>query len=55
MERSQARIVNGGDGEREAIRSYAAANAGKLPQRLEEITETPAWKNPRTARGSNMR
>ena len=33
----------------EAIRSYAAANGGKLPQRLEEITDTPAMENPLTA------
>jgi len=32
----------------EAIRSYAAANGGKLPQRLDDITDTPAMQNPQT-------
>ena len=34
----------------EAIRSYAAANGGKLPQHLEDITETPAPANPATGK-----
>jgi hypothetical protein len=34
----------------EAIRSYAAANGGKLPAHLEDITDTPAVENPRTGR-----
>ena len=34
----------------EAIRSYAAANDGKLPAHLEDITETPAPLNPLTDR-----
>jgi hypothetical protein len=42
-DRQRAAIVNV-----EAIRSYAAANAGKLPARLEDITETPAMENPLT-------
>jgi hypothetical protein len=32
----------------EAVRAYAAANGGKLPQRLDEITETPVPLNPMT-------
>jgi hypothetical protein len=32
----------------EAIRSYAAANNGKLPARLEDITDTPVPENPAT-------
>lgn len=34
----------------EAIRSYAAANNHKLPQRLEDIQETPAPNNPATGK-----
>jgi hypothetical protein len=34
----------------EAIRSYAAANGGKLPQRLEDVTETPVPLNPATGK-----
>jgi hypothetical protein len=32
----------------EAIRAYAAANGGKLPERLEDVTETPVPPNPIT-------
>jgi hypothetical protein len=32
----------------EAIRSYAAANGGRLPDHLQDITDTPALDNPRT-------
>jgi hypothetical protein len=32
----------------EAIRSYAAANGGKLPAHLDDITDTPAPNNPMT-------
>jgi hypothetical protein len=34
----------------EAIRSYAAANGGKLPARLEDVVETPVPLNPVTAK-----
>jgi hypothetical protein len=34
----------------EAIRSYAAANSGKLPGRLEDISDTPALDNPCTGK-----
>jgi hypothetical protein len=34
----------------EAIRSYAAANGGKLPARLEDITDTPVPNNPATGK-----
>ena len=34
----------------EAIRSYAAANGGKLPEHLEDIIETPAPANPATGK-----
>jgi hypothetical protein len=34
----------------EAIRSYAAANGGNLPQHLGDITETPAPANPATGK-----
>jgi hypothetical protein len=34
----------------EAIRSYAAANGGALPKRLEDVTETPVPENPATGR-----
>jgi hypothetical protein len=39
----------------EAIRSYAAANNGKLPAHLEEITDTPALDNPRTGQPFDYR
>jgi hypothetical protein len=39
-DRQHAALVNV-----EAIRSYAAANGGKLPSRLEDIAETPAMQN----------
>ena len=42
-DRQRAALVNV-----EAIRSYAAANGGKPPQRLEDITDTPAMENPLT-------
>ena len=42
-DRQRAAMVNV-----EAIRSYAAANSGKLPSRLEDITDTPAMENPWT-------
>ena len=32
----------------EALRTYAAANGGKLPERLEDVTETPVPANPMT-------
>ncbi|HSZ55194.1 MAG TPA: hypothetical protein VK797_06005 [Tepidisphaeraceae bacterium] len=32
----------------EAIRSYAAAHSGKLPQRLQDVSETPVPANPAT-------
>jgi hypothetical protein len=32
----------------EAIRSYAAANAGALPKRLQDVTDTPVPENPAT-------
>ncbi len=32
----------------EAIRSYAAANGGKLPARLEDVSDTPVPDNPAT-------
>jgi hypothetical protein len=34
----------------EALRSYAAANGGNLPKRLEDVTETPVPENPATGR-----
>jgi hypothetical protein len=34
----------------EALRSYAAANGGKMPARLEDMTETPVPENPLTGR-----
>jgi hypothetical protein len=34
----------------EALRSYAAANGGVLPQKLEEISDTPAPLNPATGK-----
>ncbi len=34
----------------EALRAYAAANGGKLPERLEEVTETPVPQNPATGK-----
>jgi hypothetical protein len=34
----------------EALRSYAAANGGILPKRLEDVTETPVPENPATGR-----
>jgi hypothetical protein len=39
----------------EAIRSYAAANGGKLPQHLEDITDTPAPANPATGKPFDYR
>ena len=39
----------------EAIRSYAAANKGKLPARLEDISETPVPENPATGRALRIR
>jgi len=39
----------------EAIRSYAAANAGKLPAKLQDVTETPVPENPMTARPFDYR
>lgn len=32
------------------LRSYAAANGGKLPERLEDVKETPVPANPVTGR-----
>jgi len=37
----------------EAIRSYAAANSGTLPDHLQDITDTPALDNPRTGKPFN--
>jgi len=37
----------------EAIRSYAAANGGKLPASLDDISDTPAMDNPRTGKPFN--
>lgn len=34
----------------EALRAYAAANGGKLPERLDEVVETPVPANPRTGK-----
>jgi len=34
----------------EALRSYAAAHDGKLPQHLEDVTETPVPENPATGK-----
>jgi hypothetical protein len=34
----------------EAIRSYAATNGGRLPDHLQNITDTPALDNPRTGK-----
>lgn len=34
----------------EALRSYAAANGGALPNRLEDVTETPVPQNPATGK-----
>ncbi len=34
----------------EALRAYAAANGGKLPQKLEDVTETPVPANPMTGK-----
>jgi hypothetical protein len=34
----------------EALRSYAAANSGRLPERLDEVTETPVPANPATGK-----
>jgi hypothetical protein len=39
----------------EAIRSYAAANNGKLPAHLEDITETPVPQNPATGKAFEYR
>ena len=39
----------------EAIRSYAAANAGKLPPRLEDVADTPVLDNPLTGRAFEYR
>jgi hypothetical protein len=39
----------------EALRSYAAANGGKLPQRLSDVTETPVPKNPATGKSFEYR
>ena len=39
----------------EAIRSYAAANGGKLPAHLEDIAETPAPENPATGKAFEYR
>ena len=33
----------------EALRSYAAANAGQLPERLDQVTETPCWRTQQPA------
>jgi hypothetical protein len=34
----------------EALRAYAAANGGKLPERLDEVVETPVPANPMTGK-----
>jgi hypothetical protein len=39
----------------EAIRSYAAANGGALPKRLEDVTETPVPENPATGKAFEYR
>jgi hypothetical protein len=39
----------------EAIRSYAAANSGKLPQRLEDVKETPVPTNPASGKAFEYR
>jgi hypothetical protein len=39
----------------EAIRSYAAANMGNLPARLEDVTETPVPINPLTGKAFEYR
>jgi hypothetical protein len=39
----------------ESIRSYAAAHSGKLPEHLEDITETPVPENPATGKAFEYR